>query len=144
MRQPSNGINVTYDETSGIWTHVYLLVDWSWISYLTFLCFTYYLFIYLLERLHKREGQKENRESKGDYTESTPQHWAWSHNPETLTWVETKSGMLNQLCHPGAPILLFILMVLNLGQFSLLPAPLQPWVHLAITKVILFVDYTVI
>ena len=28
---------------------------------------------------------------------------AQSHDPEIMTWAETKSQMLNQLCHPGTP-----------------------------------------
>ena len=31
------------------------------------------------------------------------QHWAWSHNPEIMTWAEIKSQMLNQLNHTAAP-----------------------------------------
>ena len=34
-----------------------------------------------------------------------PRAWlgAQSHNPEIMTWAETKSQTLNQLSHPGAP-----------------------------------------
>jgi len=41
-------------------------------------------------------------------TDSALEHRAWgralSHDPEIMTWTETKSQTLNQLCHPGAPL----------------------------------------
>ena len=33
---------------------------------------------------------------------------AWIHDPETKTWVEIKSQMLNPLSNQGIPILLFL------------------------------------
>ena len=37
------------------------------------------------------------------HAEHWPRHGAWSHNPEIMTWAETKSQTLNQLSHMGAP-----------------------------------------
>ena len=56
------------------------------------------------------------RESKGgaerDFNillaERGAQGEAWSHDPEIMTWAETKSYMLNQLHNPEAPEVIFI------------------------------------
>ena len=67
-------------------------------------------FIYLFERDNERKLSiyQEGAEGKGERissrlrTEYQARHRAPSHYCEIMTWEETKSRLLNQLCHPGA------------------------------------------
>ena len=40
-------------------------------------------------------------------TEQGARSWAWSHDPEIMTWAQIQSRRLNRLSHPGVPIILF-------------------------------------
>ena len=61
-----------------------------------------FMFIHLFwEREHEwsRERKKGRERIPG-----RPQHGAQSHDGEIMTWAEVKSLMLNQLSHPGTPV----------------------------------------
>ena len=65
-------------------------------------------FTYLFQR--QREKERVRRDIGGGRKNlKQTLHWAWSpvgaqsHNHKIMTWAETKSWMLNQPSHPGAP-----------------------------------------
>lgn len=61
-----------------------------------------YLFILEREGKHEQgEGWKEREKQTSCWTQSRAWCRAPSHNPETLTWAENKSQILNQLSNPG-------------------------------------------
>ena len=64
-----------------------------------------YIFLklnFLREREWRAEGEWE-RISNRFHAEHRAWHGVHFHNPEIVTWAETKSWMLNQLSHPGVP-----------------------------------------
>ena len=60
------------------------------------------------ECVTREEGQGGGRESKAGSMLSRVQHEPRSHDPGIMTWAKIKSGTLNQLSHPGAPVFVFI------------------------------------
>ena len=63
-----------------------------------------YLFIHFRERAQGGGAEERlERISSRLSTEWGAQPGASSHNPEIMTWAKTKSQMLNQLSHLGAP-----------------------------------------
>ena len=87
-----------------------------WLVYHTFLCLIRTLLgmraltgcVGLLRMLELGVGEWVGRADKGERNSSRlaaelgTWFWAWSHNPEMMTWAQSKSQMLNQLGHPGA------------------------------------------
>ena len=58
----------------------------------------------------ERETEQTGRGAEGEresscrfYTKHRAQHRAWSHDPEIMTWTETKSPVLKQLSHLDSP-----------------------------------------
>ena len=92
-------------------SRICLLLICYLLTFFFFLFFIYSLFI-LEGRGWQRWGTEE--EIEGDLSRLCPesrlclecraQHGASSHNPEIMTSAQTKSGILNQLCHSGFPI----------------------------------------
>ena len=54
-------------------------------------------------RVNIRRGRGRERMSSRLHAQHRALYGAGSHNPEIMTWAETKSQMPNQLSHPGAP-----------------------------------------
>ena len=66
------------------------------------------LFYYFLGGREVMEWERERENLKQAPSIVQSPIWAWSHNPEVVTWAEIKSQTLNQLNHSGAPIKTFI------------------------------------
>ena len=94
--------------------------------YIITIFFRCYLFIWERENERAWVGGRDRGTSRLP-TEYWAQHGAWSHNPEIMTWAEIKSQMLNQLSHPGAPIITILLTMFPMMYFSSL------WVTYSIT-----------
>lgn len=64
----------------------------------------YFLFIWEEEResWRGRDWGREREKPKQTLHWASVSCGAWSHNPECMTWAETKSWPLNWLCYPGA------------------------------------------
>lgn len=83
------------------------------------------------EREGGSEGQKEwERENpQADFMLSVePNVGAQSHDPNTMTWAETKRQMLNGLRHTGAPFLFLIDLIEN-SLFKILIATMYPLMY---------------
>ena len=71
-----------------------------------------YLFIFRQrQRAFLGTGTEGERISSRLHTECGARLGAWSHDPEIMTWVKTKSQRLNWLYPPGAPMLALIWLV---------------------------------
>ena len=73
--------------------------------------FKIYLFIWERERERERAWAGAGAEIEGEFQAESllsmePDTGARSHNPEIMTWAETKSWMLNRLSHPGIPVIM--------------------------------------
>ena len=77
-----------------------------------FVCLFVYLFIYLFIYLLETEwvgGRTEGEGISRLCAECRAQCGALSHDPEIIIWAKIKSWTLNQLSHPGASCLNFLL-----------------------------------
>ena len=74
----------------------------------------HFIFFFLREREREREwackqwggaeGQRKEIILSRLHIQCRAQHRAWSHNPGIMNWDEIKTGVLDQLNHPGAPL----------------------------------------
>ena len=80
-----------------------------------FFFFLFLRFIYLLDtpthtahnRGERSRGSRERKSPAGSLLRARSLMQAQCHNPEILTWAETKSWLLNWLSHSGTPRLVF-------------------------------------
>ena len=62
-----------------------------------------------IEKVEKGEGRRRERILSRLHTQSRAWCGAWSHDPEIMIWTKIQSWMLNQLSHPGPPVLVFLI-----------------------------------
>ena len=70
-------------------------------------------YLFILERVRERASMRGRGGGEGGRISSRLQAecgarlGVQSHNPEIMTWTETKSLTFNRLCHPGTPLSFF-------------------------------------
>ena len=90
---------------------------WAWQAHSGWVLVCFFLMFIYFERERERaqvgEGQRERIPSRLHTVSTEPDVGFNPLHPEIMTWAETKSQMLRQLSHPGAPIGLFSTLLLG-------------------------------